>query len=89
MDAGPRIFTEVEDLHPDFDDGEAIKRMSEVRDYTQTLIRTRQPGLLCARSLLFSHFDLEEHRNPLATHQSAGLNEKVSTSGTGAWGLKG
>lgn len=37
MDAGPKIFTKVEDPHPDFDDGEAMKSMSEVRDYTQTL----------------------------------------------------
>lgn len=37
MNDGPRIFTKVEDLHPDFDDEEAIKSMSEVRDYTKTL----------------------------------------------------
>lgn len=28
---------QVDDLHPDFDDGEAIKSRSEVRDYPQTL----------------------------------------------------
>lgn len=36
-DEGWRIFSEVEDLHPDFEDEEAIKSRSEVRDYTQTL----------------------------------------------------